>query len=281
MTQPTDIRREHLRYRSLPGSLRPARTAVTSREGAVRELPPLRRQRVRRPAEHEDPRPLHLPRALPRLGRRDHRPGRHQLRPSWRRAWTRGGCGRLPPRRAGLTVVDLDNADAIAWARENLPATRTVPTTRGEHWLYRGAMQSANARPARRGHQVHHGLRPVARPRHRHHDRPAGRRARADREGTRPRSGPAAVTGARAGRGRGVPAPHAHLPGPWHRHGGAAHHRGPSRRCTPPSTGRSSPCCPRTAGAAASPTPTSRGCSPPRRPRANRPGTAPTRGPTP
>lgn len=53
--------------------------------------------------------------------------------------------GRLPPRRAGLTVVDLDDADAVTWARENLPATCTVPTTRGEHWLYLGRMQSANA----------------------------------------------------------------------------------------------------------------------------------------
>jgi hypothetical protein len=49
------------------------------------------------------------------------------------------------PGGAGLTVVDLDNAEAIAWARASLPATRTVPTTRGEHWLYQGAMQSANA----------------------------------------------------------------------------------------------------------------------------------------
>ncbi len=49
------------------------------------------------------------------------------------------------PGGAGLTVVDLDNAAAIAWARATLPATRTVPTTRGEHWIYRGAMPSANA----------------------------------------------------------------------------------------------------------------------------------------
>ena len=34
---------------------------------------------------------------------------------------------------------------AAAWARQALPATRTVATTRGEHWIYRGAMQSANA----------------------------------------------------------------------------------------------------------------------------------------
>ncbi|NYE41665.1 hypothetical protein HEB29_002676 [Streptomyces fulvorobeus] len=44
-----------------------------------------------------------------------------------------------------MAVVDLDDADAVTWARRTLPATRTVPTTRGEHWIYRGVMQSANA----------------------------------------------------------------------------------------------------------------------------------------
>lgn len=63
----------------------------------------------------------------------------------WRRAWLRAEAVAYHPGGAGLTVVDLDNADAIAWARETLPATQTVPTTRGEHWLYLGAMQSANA----------------------------------------------------------------------------------------------------------------------------------------
>ncbi|UUN27674.1 bifunctional DNA primase/polymerase [Streptomyces sp. FIT100] len=62
----------------------------------------------------------------------------------WRRAWLRAGAVAYHPGGAGLTVVDLDNVDAIAWARENLPATQTVPTTRGEHWLYLGPMQSAN-----------------------------------------------------------------------------------------------------------------------------------------
>ncbi|MEU2430765.1 bifunctional DNA primase/polymerase [Streptomyces sp. NPDC007861] len=62
----------------------------------------------------------------------------------WRRAWMRASAVAYYPGGAGLTVVDLDNADAIAWARENLPATQTVPTTRGEHWLYVGAMASAN-----------------------------------------------------------------------------------------------------------------------------------------
>ncbi|MFF1562040.1 bifunctional DNA primase/polymerase [Streptomyces sp. NPDC058293] len=62
----------------------------------------------------------------------------------WRRAWLRASAVAYHPGGAGLTVVDLDNADAIAWAREHLPATQTVPTTRGEHWLYLGRMQSAN-----------------------------------------------------------------------------------------------------------------------------------------
>ncbi|MFF2165140.1 bifunctional DNA primase/polymerase [Streptomyces sp. NPDC058175] len=62
----------------------------------------------------------------------------------WRRAWLFAGAVAYHPGGAGLTVVDLDNADAIAWAREHLPVTQTVPTTRGEHWLYLGRTQSAN-----------------------------------------------------------------------------------------------------------------------------------------
>ncbi|MDQ0832784.1 hypothetical protein QF032_004628 [Streptomyces achromogenes] len=63
----------------------------------------------------------------------------------WRRAWLRASAVAYHPGGAWLTVVDLDNADAVTWARENLPATQTVPTTRGEHWIYLGPMQSANA----------------------------------------------------------------------------------------------------------------------------------------
>ncbi|MEV1022265.1 bifunctional DNA primase/polymerase [Streptomyces sp. NPDC050264] len=63
----------------------------------------------------------------------------------WRRAWMAAAAVAYHPGGAGLTVVDLDDADAITWARENLPTTQTVPTTRGEHWLYLGAMPSANA----------------------------------------------------------------------------------------------------------------------------------------
>ncbi len=64
---------------------------------------------------------------------------------AWAEAWREAHAVAYHPGGARLTVVDLDNADAIAWARQTLPATRTVPTTRGEHWIYRGAMQSANA----------------------------------------------------------------------------------------------------------------------------------------
>ncbi|MFH8695208.1 bifunctional DNA primase/polymerase [Streptomyces chartreusis] len=64
--------------------------------------------------------------------------------PTWRRAWSEAAAVAYHPGGAGLTVVDLDNAEAIAWARANLPATRAVPTTRGEHWIYQGAIHSAN-----------------------------------------------------------------------------------------------------------------------------------------
>ncbi|MEV6687610.1 bifunctional DNA primase/polymerase [Streptomyces sp. NPDC051130] len=64
--------------------------------------------------------------------------------PAWAAAWRQAHGVAYHPGGAGLTVVDLDNPDAVAWARQNLPPTKVVPTTRGEHWIYRGAMQSAN-----------------------------------------------------------------------------------------------------------------------------------------
>ncbi|MFF3539150.1 bifunctional DNA primase/polymerase [Streptomyces sp. NPDC002466] len=64
--------------------------------------------------------------------------------PAWAEAWRQAHAVAYHPGGAGLTVVDLDNADAITWARQALPPTRTVPTTRGEHWIYLGAMGSAN-----------------------------------------------------------------------------------------------------------------------------------------
>ncbi|SHK19899.1 Bifunctional DNA primase/polymerase, N-terminal [Nocardiopsis flavescens] len=65
--------------------------------------------------------------------------------PDWAAAWHRAVAVAYHPAGADLTVVDLDNTDAVTWARDTLPRTRTVATTRGEHWIYRGTMQSANA----------------------------------------------------------------------------------------------------------------------------------------
>ncbi|MFF8559795.1 bifunctional DNA primase/polymerase [Streptomyces albidoflavus] len=63
---------------------------------------------------------------------------------AWASSWKQAAAVAYHPGGIGLTVVDLDHADAIAWARRTLPATRTVPTTRGEHWIYQGTMPSAN-----------------------------------------------------------------------------------------------------------------------------------------
>ncbi|WP_327655642.1 DNA primase [Streptomyces sp. NBC_00483] len=65
--------------------------------------------------------------------------------PAWSAPWNAARAVAYHPAGAGLTVVDLDDTAAIAWARLNLPATRTIATTRGEHWLYLGTMPSANA----------------------------------------------------------------------------------------------------------------------------------------
>ncbi len=64
--------------------------------------------------------------------------------PAWARAWRRAAAVGYHPGGTGVTVVDLDSADAVAWARATLPPTLTVPSTRGEHWIYRGTMNSAN-----------------------------------------------------------------------------------------------------------------------------------------
>ncbi|MEU7413302.1 bifunctional DNA primase/polymerase [Streptomyces sp. NPDC042638] len=64
--------------------------------------------------------------------------------PQWAAAWSEAAAVAYHPGGAGLTVVDLDHADAVTWARATLPATRTVVTTRGQHWIYQGTMTSAN-----------------------------------------------------------------------------------------------------------------------------------------
>ncbi|NSC22615.1 bifunctional DNA primase/polymerase [Streptomyces albus subsp. chlorinus] len=63
----------------------------------------------------------------------------------WLAAWQRAAYVAYHPGGAGLTVVDLDNEHAVTWARATLPPTRTVATGRGEHWIYRGTMRSANS----------------------------------------------------------------------------------------------------------------------------------------
>ncbi|MFI2431753.1 bifunctional DNA primase/polymerase [Streptomyces sp. NPDC018693] len=65
--------------------------------------------------------------------------------PPWASAWRTAAAVAYHPGGAGVTVVDLDNAAAVDWARATLPATQTVPTTRGEHWIYQGSMRSVNA----------------------------------------------------------------------------------------------------------------------------------------
>ncbi|MEU4109945.1 bifunctional DNA primase/polymerase [Streptomyces sp. NPDC027717] len=65
--------------------------------------------------------------------------------PPWARPWRTAAAVAYHPGGAGLTVVDLDDTAAVAWARAALPPTLTVATTRGEHWIYRGAMSSSNA----------------------------------------------------------------------------------------------------------------------------------------
>ncbi|MFB7427354.1 DNA primase [Streptomyces hydrogenans] len=63
----------------------------------------------------------------------------------WGLAWRRARAIGYHPGGALVTVVDLDNPDAVAWARTTLPPTKTVPTTRGEHWIYSGTVRSVNA----------------------------------------------------------------------------------------------------------------------------------------
>ncbi|MFF3515456.1 bifunctional DNA primase/polymerase [Streptomyces sp. NPDC002573] len=65
--------------------------------------------------------------------------------PAWTTAWRHAAAVAYHPGGAGVTVVDLDDPAAVQWARATLPATRTVTTTRGEHWIYRGTMPSSNA----------------------------------------------------------------------------------------------------------------------------------------
>ncbi|MFJ6086506.1 bifunctional DNA primase/polymerase [Streptomyces sp. NPDC092369] len=145
MTQPTDIRR-----------VAPLQTALTLATNGVPPLP-LRagkvpfgncrtcaknacggRPNMKTPGPCTCPRPCHAWAAATT--------DPNVLNSSqWATAWRQAAAIGYHPGGANLTVVDLDNADAITWARASLPATRAVPTTRGEHWIYQGVMQSVNA----------------------------------------------------------------------------------------------------------------------------------------
>ncbi|ATL27599.1 DNA primase [Streptomyces formicae] len=63
---------------------------------------------------------------------------------AWATAWRQAAAVAYHPAGVRLTVVDLDHADAITWAHAHLPPTRTVPTTRGQHWIYVGTMPTAH-----------------------------------------------------------------------------------------------------------------------------------------
>ncbi|MFE5900001.1 DNA primase [Streptomyces sp. NPDC056488] len=150
MTQPTDIRREHTAQPS------PLDVVLSLAAGGMPVLP-LRadkgpfgnctgcaknacggRPNMKTPGPCTCPRPCHAWAAATT--------DPHVLTsPAWSTAWQRAGAVAYHPGGAGVTVVDLDNQAAIDWARSTLPPTTTVATTRGEHWIYRGAVRSVNA----------------------------------------------------------------------------------------------------------------------------------------
>ncbi|WP_237325460.1 bifunctional DNA primase/polymerase [Streptomyces sp. CBMAI 2042] len=146
MTQPTLIRREGAHLRTALGLAKRSVPVLPLRAGKVPfgNCPACRdntcggRPNMKTPGPCDCPRPCHAWAAAttdPEV----------ITGPAWAALWKQAAAVAYHPGGIGLTVVDLDHADAVAWARRTLPDTRTVPTTRGEHWIYRGAMQSANA----------------------------------------------------------------------------------------------------------------------------------------
>ncbi|MFZ4268529.1 bifunctional DNA primase/polymerase [Streptomyces arboris] len=146
MTQPTLIRREGAHLRTALGLANRSVPVLPLRAGkapfgncpACRDNTCGGRPNMKTPGPCDCPRPCHGWAAAttdPEV----------ITGPAWAPGWKQAAAVAYHPGGIGLTVVDLDHADAVAWARRTLPATRTVPTTRGEHWIYRGAMPSVNA----------------------------------------------------------------------------------------------------------------------------------------
>ncbi|MGW0419639.1 bifunctional DNA primase/polymerase [Streptomyces sp. NPDC003015] len=152
MTQATDIRREG--HRGSPAGEH-LRTALRL---AVQGLPPLPLRRGKVPFGNcpacahnacggrpnmRTPGPCTCPRPCHAWAAATTDPTVLRSR-AWASAWREAAAVAYHPGGAGLTIVDCDNAQAIEWARATLPATRTVETTRGEHWIYQGVMRSVN-----------------------------------------------------------------------------------------------------------------------------------------
>ncbi|MFD8109793.1 bifunctional DNA primase/polymerase [Streptomyces microflavus] len=146
MTQPTLIRREGAHLHTALGLANRSVPVLPLRAGKVPfgNCPACRdnacggRPNMKTPGPCDCPRPCHAWAAA--TANPDVITG-----PAWAPVWKQAAAVAYHPGGIGLTVVDLDHAAAVAWARRTLPATRTVPTTRGEHWIYQGAMPSANA----------------------------------------------------------------------------------------------------------------------------------------
>ncbi|MFE2239282.1 bifunctional DNA primase/polymerase [Streptomyces virginiae] len=148
MTHPTHIRRDHTGDRPLLTALQLAERGIPVlplREGkgpmgncrACQKNACSGRPNMKTPGQCACPAPCHAWAAATTHP--------HVLTSAaWAPAWRQAAAVAYHPGGTALTVVDLDNADAIAWARQNLPETRTVATTRGEHWIYRGSMTSRN-----------------------------------------------------------------------------------------------------------------------------------------
>ena len=57
---------------------------------------------------------------------------------AWWYRWPKAGVAIVTGAISGVVAIDLDNEEALAWGRENLPPTPMVcKTGRGEHWYYR------------------------------------------------------------------------------------------------------------------------------------------------